>query len=60
MMGGADRILARGRQLHDAGQYREAVEILDKLVYAEPDNPAARELLAEGQARFDGNRAPGR
>jgi alkyl sulfatase BDS1-like metallo-beta-lactamase superfamily hydrolase len=47
MMGGAERILARSRQLHDAGQYREAVELLNKLVYAEPANAAARDLLAD-------------
>ena len=47
MMGGAPRILARGRELHERGRYLEAVEILNKLVYAEPDNQAAREQLAD-------------
>jgi alkyl sulfatase BDS1-like metallo-beta-lactamase superfamily hydrolase len=47
MMGGAAKILAKGRELHDAGKYREAVEILNKLVFAEPDNQAAKDLLAD-------------
>jgi alkyl sulfatase BDS1-like metallo-beta-lactamase superfamily hydrolase len=47
MMGGAEPILARSRQLFDQGQYLLATEILDKLVYAEPDNADARHLLAD-------------
>jgi alkyl sulfatase BDS1-like metallo-beta-lactamase superfamily hydrolase len=47
MMGGAEKILARGRQLHDAGDYLLASEIVNKLVQAEPDNEAARDLLAD-------------
>ncbi|WP_406855766.1 alkyl sulfatase dimerization domain-containing protein [Alsobacter sp. KACC 23698] len=47
MMGGADRIMARGRQLHDDGQYLLAQEILNKLVQAEPENQAAKDLLAD-------------
>jgi alkyl sulfatase BDS1-like metallo-beta-lactamase superfamily hydrolase len=47
MMGGADKIMARGRELHDQGKYRHASEILDRLVFAEPDNQAAKDLLAD-------------
>jgi alkyl sulfatase BDS1-like metallo-beta-lactamase superfamily hydrolase len=47
MMGGADRVLARGRQLHDEGKYLLAQEILNKLVHAEPQNAAAKDLLAD-------------
>lgn len=47
MMGGAEPILRRGRQLVDDGEYLLAVEILNKLVYAEPDNADARHLLAD-------------
>ena len=32
MMGGSDKILAKGKELHDAGRYMEASEILNKLV----------------------------
>lgn len=47
MMGGAAAILARGRGLHEAGQYRLAQEIVNKLVQAEPQNQAAKDLLAD-------------
>ncbi len=47
MMGGSDKILARSRELHDAGDYRLAIELLNKLVYAEPSNQAAKNLLAD-------------
>jgi len=47
MMGGAGKIMAKGKQLHDQGKYREAMEILNKLIYAEPDNTAGKDLLAD-------------
>lgn len=47
MMGGAKKILARAKQLHTQGKYLLAVELLNKLVYAEPQNQAARRLLAD-------------
>jgi alkyl sulfatase BDS1-like metallo-beta-lactamase superfamily hydrolase len=47
MMGGASKILKRGKKLHDEGKYFHAQEILDKLVWAEPNNRRARELLAD-------------
>ena len=47
MMGGAGPIMAKGRELHDAGRYFEASEILNKLVHAEPQNQEAKDLLAD-------------
>jgi alkyl sulfatase BDS1-like metallo-beta-lactamase superfamily hydrolase len=47
MMGGAAKILAKGRELIGQGKYRYAMEILNKLVYAEPKNQAAKDLLAD-------------
>ena len=47
MMGGARKILGKARELHDKGRYFLAVEILNKLVYAEPSNAAAKDLLAD-------------
>lgn len=47
LMGGAAPILAKGRDLVEAGDYRLAVEILNKLVYAEPGNADAKQLLAD-------------
>ncbi|WP_286134541.1 alkyl sulfatase dimerization domain-containing protein [Methylobacterium sp. Leaf123] len=47
MMGGAEAILTRGRRLHDEGKYLLAQEIVNKLVQAEPQNRAAKDLLAD-------------
>ncbi|MGB8332051.1 MAG: alkyl sulfatase dimerization domain-containing protein, partial [Polyangiales bacterium] len=47
MMGGAEKILAKGKELHDQGKYRHAQEILNKLVQAEPENQTAKDLLAD-------------
>ena len=47
MMGGADKIIAKGKQLYDEGKYHHATEILNKLVYAEPQNQPAKDLLAD-------------
>jgi alkyl sulfatase BDS1-like metallo-beta-lactamase superfamily hydrolase len=47
MMGGSKTIMKEGRKLHDAGQYLEASEILNKLVFAEPQNQPAKDLLAD-------------
>jgi alkyl sulfatase BDS1-like metallo-beta-lactamase superfamily hydrolase len=47
MMGGAEKIMARGRQLHGEGKYLLAQEILNKLVHAEPHNQTAKDLLAD-------------
>jgi len=47
MMGGPEKILARGRQLYDEGKYFHAQEIVNKLVQAEPQNQAAKDLLAD-------------
>jgi alkyl sulfatase BDS1-like metallo-beta-lactamase superfamily hydrolase len=47
MMGGAAKIIAKGKELYDQGKYRHAQEILNKLVYAEPNNQAAKDLLAD-------------
>ena len=47
LMGGSGPILARGRALIEAGDYHLATEILNKLVYAEPQNADAKRLLAD-------------
>lgn len=47
MMGGADAVMMRARELINAGDYLLAVEILNKLVYAEQENPEGRQLLAD-------------
>ena len=47
MMGGSAKIIAKGRQLIAGGQYLLATEVLNRLVFAEPQNQAARGLLAD-------------
>ncbi|MCU0524679.1 MAG: MBL fold metallo-hydrolase [Elainella sp. Prado103] len=47
MMGGAEKIMAKGQEWHNQGKYREAMEILNKLVYAQPHYQAAKDLLAD-------------
>jgi len=47
MMGGAEPIMKKGRELFEQGKYFLAQEILNKLVYAEPDNAKAKDLLAD-------------
>ena len=47
MMGGGAKIMARGQQLHNEGKYLLAQEIVNKLVQAEPQNQAAKDLLAD-------------
>jgi alkyl sulfatase BDS1-like metallo-beta-lactamase superfamily hydrolase len=47
MMGGSEAILEKARALHAEGRYRHAAELLNKLVYAEPSNQVAKDLLAD-------------
>ena len=46
LAGGADKLLAAGREALKAGDYRWAAELLNKLVFAQPDNKDARAALA--------------
>jgi alkyl sulfatase BDS1-like metallo-beta-lactamase superfamily hydrolase len=47
MMVGSAAILARADALHQSGDYMLEVEILNKLVQAEPDNGPAKDALAD-------------
>jgi alkyl sulfatase BDS1-like metallo-beta-lactamase superfamily hydrolase len=47
MMGGSAKIIAKGKELYEQGKYLQATEILNKLVFAEPANLPARNLLAD-------------
>ena len=44
---GRDKVLAEGRRAIEEADYRWAVEILHKLVFADPDDTEARELQAD-------------
>lgn len=46
-MGGAQAVVDRARAAFDDGDYRWAAELLNHVVFAEPDNSAARGLLAQ-------------
>ncbi|WP_185999715.1 MULTISPECIES: alkyl/aryl-sulfatase [unclassified Novosphingobium] len=46
-MGGPDAVLAQGRKAIEGGDYRWASELLSRLVFAEPDNRAAKLALAD-------------
>src|SRR4051794_19234777 len=46
-MGGADAILARAAKDFAKGEFRFVAQAVSHLVFAEPDNPAARAMLAD-------------
>ncbi len=46
-MGGADAVLEKARAAFEAGDLRWVVEVVNHVVFAEPDNAAARELQAQ-------------
>lgn len=46
-MGGADAVLARAKEAMSAGDHRWAIALLNHLAFADKENKAAREMLAE-------------
>jgi alkyl sulfatase BDS1-like metallo-beta-lactamase superfamily hydrolase len=46
-MGGADAVLAKARRSFDDGDYRWVAEVVSHVVFAEPENLAARALEAD-------------
>ena len=46
-MGGADAVVAKARESFGAGDFRWVAEVLNHVVFAQPDHDAARELLAD-------------
>ncbi len=46
-MGGSDAILKKAKADLDAGNYQWVVQVLQHVIFAEPDNVAARELTAD-------------
>jgi len=46
-MGGAEAVLARARDSYAAGEYRWVAEVVNHVVFAEPENQAARDLQAD-------------
>jgi alkyl sulfatase BDS1-like metallo-beta-lactamase superfamily hydrolase len=61
-MGGADEVLKKAQQSVDAGEYRWAAEVLNHLVFAEPNHVKAKALLAHtyDQLGYQSESAPWR
>lgn len=51
-MGGADAVLEKARASFEAGDYRWVSEVVNRVVFAEPENREARELQAEALERL--------
>ncbi len=47
MMGGESKVIKKGQSLYDQGKYKLAMEIVDKLVHAQPESQTAKDLLAD-------------
>lgn len=47
LMGGAEAVLAKARESFEAGDYRWVAEVVNHVVFADPENRAARELQAD-------------
>lgn len=46
-MGGSEEVLRRARECFERGEYRWVAQVLNHVVFAEPDNQAARALQAD-------------
>jgi len=51
-MGGAETVLEKARRSFEQGDYRWVAEVVNHVVFAEPENEAARELQAEALERL--------
>ena len=47
LAGGAEALLAKAREAFERGEYRWTAQLVNHLVFADPDNAAARELQAD-------------
>ncbi|MCL4125099.1 UNVERIFIED_CONTAM: hypothetical protein GTU68_015370 [Idotea baltica] len=52
MMGGADAVVAGAQRAFDQGDYRWVVQVLNHLVFADPENRAARTLSADAMEQM--------
>jgi alkyl sulfatase BDS1-like metallo-beta-lactamase superfamily hydrolase len=52
LMGGAEAVLVKARESFAEGDYRWVAEIVNRVVFAEPENPEARELQADALERL--------
>ena len=61
-MGGADEVISKAQASFDQGEYRWVAEVLNHVVFADPTNTEAKELLAEAyrQLGFQAESGPWR
>ncbi len=61
-MGGADEVLRKARKSFDDGDYRWVAQVVNHVVFADPDNVEARELQADAleQLGYQSESAPWR
>jgi alkyl sulfatase BDS1-like metallo-beta-lactamase superfamily hydrolase len=52
MMGGADAVIAGAQRAFDDGDYRWVVQVLNHLVFADPENRSARTLSADAMEQL--------
>jgi len=52
LMGGADEVLAKARESFDGGDYRWVVQLVNHLVFADPENTTARQLQADAMEQL--------
>ena len=62
MMGGAEAVLKKARTYFEKGEYRWTAQVLNHLVFSDPDNKKAKVLLAEtyDQLGYQAESAPWR
>jgi alkyl sulfatase BDS1-like metallo-beta-lactamase superfamily hydrolase len=62
LAGGADKLLNNAQDAYDNGDYRWVAEVVNHLVFADPDNQDARDLLARAydQLGYQAESAPWR
>jgi alkyl sulfatase BDS1-like metallo-beta-lactamase superfamily hydrolase len=61
-MGGAATVLTKARKYYDKGEYRWVAQVMNHVVFADPDNAAARDLQAKAleQLGFQAESGPWR
>lgn len=47
MMGGADAVLKKAKDYYDKGDFRWVAEVVNKVVFADPSNQAAKDMQAD-------------
>ena len=62
MMGGAEQVMKSALASYDRGEYRWVAELLNRLIFADADHQAARQLLAKtySQLAYQAESAPWR